>query len=240
MLAARENIQLYFCPMPNKKGCALKYKNHFAVAINYGRAKTQKERDEHFLYFVLFNVFYYDGNRMAECIAVRVRRMHLDAKQPFCEVVDNISHKVKREKREKGISYNITTPKNNEARDIKIPSNLCALLKEHIAYFELKGDDFLFFKNNPLSPQTIRHRFERYIELAKVKRITVHQLRNSIASLFFSKGDNTVAAAYAVANRLGHSVKFALDTYGNLFNDEEDKLIEKVTAVSNNVSNNKT
>jgi len=190
-------------------------------------ATTETEKMEHFKYFVLFNFLYFDGNRKGEATATKVKHLHLDAEHPYCETVENISYKIIKEKRKKGITYNTTSPKTGE-RFVKIPTKLTELLKKYIDIFGFSKDDYLFFKNKPIPPQTLRNKMDNYVNLAGVKRITPHNLRNSIASRIFSTGDNTIASAYATAKRLGHSVKYALDTYGDLFDEEENKLLEKL------------
>lgn len=43
---AEENIMLFFCLMPNKKGCVLGYNDNYAIAINYRYIKTEREEKQ--------------------------------------------------------------------------------------------------------------------------------------------------------------------------------------------------
>lgn len=64
----------------------------------------------------------------------------------------------------------------------------------------------------PLSDPTIRQRLNEYADKAGVKRIRVHDIRHSHASLLINKGQNILI----VSQRLGHSdVTQTLNTYAS-------------------------
>lgn len=74
----------------------------------------------------------------------------------------------------------------------------------------------------PLSSQTVRRRLNEYADKAGVKRIRVHDLRHSHASLLINKGQNILI----VSQRLGHSdITQTLNTYSHLFPNVQKQII---------------
>ncbi|MBR2871681.1 MAG: site-specific integrase [Clostridia bacterium] len=115
-------------------------------------------------------------------------------------------------------SYEITTPKNRASyRQILMPNNLYDMTYEH--YVQVKQDYgfsnniFVFGGEVPVSDQTLRRRFDSYAQKAGVKKIRIHDLRHSHASLLINKGQNILI----VSKRLGHSnITQTLNTYSHL------------------------
>ena len=135
----------------------------------------------------------------------------------------NIVHITKNVYYEKGSRAKITTPKNiSSVRDITMPGWFMAELKAYRDARISNATDYAFGTSEPLLPTSINKPFNEAIKMAGVKKIRVHDLRHSCASLLISKGFSIVA----VSNRLGHaSTKETLDTYAHLFPNEADKLV---------------
>ena len=70
---------------------------------------------------------------------------------------------------------------------------------------------FINNSGNPIDVDNWRPRvFNKALKKAKVRKIRIHDLRHTYATLRISKGDNIAD----VSNQLGHhSVKLTLDTY---------------------------
>ena len=187
---------------------------------NYATAK------EHYMYYVFFNYLANMGNRKGEATAVRVEKINFTNNS--ITIDENITYKLFPEERKKGMVFKITTRKNDKILIETMPKKLAALLKEYIKNMGLKQKDFLFFKTRPLPAQTLRTKMDYYIKLAGVKRITPHQFRHTLASIVFSTGGNKIEDAYVVANRLGHNVKYTLDTYGSLFKEREAEILDNL------------
>ena len=117
----------------------------------------------------------------------------------------------------KSRSYEITTPKNKASyRNVIMPKNLIKLMLDHLdickKHPDFSMDSFVFGVDEPLSDQTIRRRLDEYADKAGVKRIRVHDIRHSHASLLINKGQNILI----VSQRLGHSdVTQTLNTYAS-------------------------
>ena len=61
-----------------------------------------------------------------------------------------------------------------------------------------------------------------WIEKSGVKKITIHEIRHSHASLLISRGVSIVA----VSRRLGHSsIKQTLDTYSHIMPSDIEKIV---------------
>ena len=111
------------------------------------------------------------------------------------------------------------TPSGN--RKIKIDPNTLEVLKP------LKSHEkWLFGDYKPISRDRVDRAFKYGIEKSGVKKIRIHDLRHSHASLLIMNGGNIVA----VSKRLGHSsVNMTLNTYSHLLADSENKLVEMLT-----------
>jgi len=179
---------------------------------------------KHYIYYVFFNYLFYMANRKGEATALRVKK--IDFENHTVLIDESVTNKLTPEERGKGKTYVITDRKTHNALTEDIPEALEPLLKEYIQTFKLKGNDFMFFKSHPLPPQTIRYTMDKYITLAGVKRITPHQFRHTHATIIFSSGNSKTEDAYIVAHRLGHSVKYSLDTYGDLYKEREKEVLK--------------
>lgn len=80
----------------------------------------------------------------------------------------------------------------------------------------------------PATPTTIDRLFRQYAAAAGVKKIRVHDLRHSCASLIISQSDSELTALYAVAARLRDTPEQILKTYGYLFPSRQRELNKKL------------
>lgn len=179
---------------------------------------------KHYIYYVFFNYLFYMANRKGEATALKVKK--IDFENHTVLIDENVTNKLTPEERGAGKTYVITDRKTHNALTEDIPEALEPLLKEYISTFKLKGNDFMFYKTRPLPPQTLRDTMDKYIKLAGVKRITPHQFRHTHATIIFSSGASKTEDAYIVAHRLGHSVKYSLDTYGDLYKEREKEVLK--------------
>jgi len=115
----------------------------------------------------------------------------------------------------------ISTPKNGKTRSVDMSMQLAEALKAHKKRFKLglvvkkqEGTAQFVFTNrtgNIIDKDNWRQRvFNKAVLKAEIKRIRIHDLRHTYATLRISKGDNIAD----VSNQLGHhSVKLTLDVY---------------------------
>ena len=124
-------------------------------------------------------------------------------------------------------SYEITTPKNNSSyRQILMPDNLSNMLHEHYLLekqvYGFSNNAFVFGGLVPIADQTLRRRFDCFANKAGVKKIRIHDLRHSHASLLINKGQNILI----VSKRLGHSdITQTLNTYSHLMPNMQVEVI---------------
>lgn len=132
-----------------------------------------------------------------------------------------------------GRSYEITTPKNiTSNRKVwmteLVVKTLTDLRAESERDYDFAETDFVFGGKLPLSDQTVRRRMDQYADKAGIKRIRVHDLRHSHASLVISKGLK-IEDLILLSKRLGHrDVKETLNTYSHLFPNAQRKILESI------------
>lgn len=132
-----------------------------------------------------------------------------------------------------GLQYEITTPKNiTSNRKVWMTELVVKTLKDLRAESERDYDfaetDFVFGGKLPLSDQTVRRRMDQYADKAGIKRIRIHDLRHSHASLVISKGLK-IEDLILLSKRLGHrDVKETLNTYSHLFPNAQRKILESI------------
>lgn len=174
----------------------------------------------HRMYFLTLYIL---GCRKGEALALTWNDIDLD-----CGII-NINKSITR--KTKDAIYKVTTPKNQSSnRKVSVPQSMCIELRK---YRDSLGDaatdgSFVFGGDRPISDTTADRVFASAIAAAGVKRIRIHDLRHSCASLLISRGVSIVA----VSKRLGHSkVEQTLNTYSHLMPRDDDLMIQIVDDV---------
>ena len=117
----------------------------------------------------------------------------------------------------------ITDPKTAKAkRDIAIPDFLAEDYEDYFAsIYNLEEDDRLF----PVSKYYIEREMQRGIRSSGVKKIRVHDLRHSHASMLVAMGFQPLE----IADRLGHErIQTTLDTYSHLYPNKRTQIAERL------------
>ncbi len=84
--------------------------------------------------------------------------------------------------------------------------------------------DYLFFGNKPITPTTVERTAKKYMKLAKVKEIRIHDFRHSFTSMYIHLGANP----NTLVKIMGHaSAKETLDTYADMYPNEDIKYYNK-------------
>lgn len=120
----------------------------------------------------------------------------------------------------------IQTPKTEKSkRIISLPPFVMDLVKTYVAH--LKG----YYWNDRLFPCTISHLRWDMVNGCKesgVKRIRLHDLRHSHASLLLDMG----IPIKQISERLGHEdIKITLETYAHLYKEKETELVDKLESL---------
>ena len=95
----------------------------------------------------------------------------------------------------------------------KVIELLDELYKEASKTYDFSDDMFIFGGIAPLSRTTITRAKDHYIKKAKLRRITIHELRHSHVSLLREMG----YSVKQIATRIGDTEITVLSTYSHLF-----------------------
>ena len=165
------------------------------------------------LSYMAFMTLYWTGMRMGELLALNPKDIDLEKR--------TIS--ITKSYQRLGKKDVITPPKTPKSkRVITIPEFLAADIKDYIdSLYDLQENDRLF----PITKYYLEHEMQRGIKESGVKRIRVHDLRHSHASMLIELGFSPLE----IANRLGHEkVETTLNTYAHLYPNKQTKLAERL------------
>ena len=126
----------------------------------------------------------------------------------------------------------ITTPPKTKKsrRKVPIPDFLCQELQNFInTRYMLAPNERLF----PATKHFLSHEMERGCKKTGIKRIRIHDIRHSHASLLINQGCD----ALILADRLGHEkVSTTLNTYSHLFPHKQQELVSNLEQLAATVS----
>lgn len=165
------------------------------------------------LSYICFQVLYWTGMREGELLALTAADINLDTKQIDINKTYQRLH---------GEDI-ITTPKTRKSkRKVPIPDFLCQELQEYMdSRYMLAPNERLF----PITKSFLSHEMERGCKKTGVKRIRIHDIRHSHASLLINQGCD----ALILADRLGHEkVSTTLNTYSHLFPHKQQELVSNL------------
>lgn len=165
------------------------------------------------LSYMAFMTLYWTGMRLGELLALNPK--DVDLKKRTISITKSYQRLGKKDV--------ITPPKTPKSkRVITIPEFLAADIKDYMdSLYDLQEDDRLF----PITKYYLEHEMQRGIKESGVKRIRVHDLRHSHASMLIELGFSPLE----IANRLGHEkVETTLNTYAHLYPNKQTKLAERL------------
>jgi len=174
------------------------------------KATFEKAMQQYFpRYYSLFLTALRTGMRLGELIALRPG--DLDFNGGFIEIRRAFSR------------GRLTTPKSGKSRRVDMSNGLAETLKQYLISRKTetlkKGwgepPELLFYSTTgtKIDINNLRKQvFYKCLEKAGLRRIRIHDLRHTYATLRISKGDNILD----VSKQLGHhSIKITLDTYAH-------------------------
>ena len=165
------------------------------------------------LSYMAFMTLYWTGMRLGELLALNPK--DVDLKKRTISITKSYQRLGKKDV--------ITPPKTPKSkRVITVPEFLAADIKDYMdSLYDLQEDDRLF----PITKYYLEHEMQRGIKESGVKRIRVHDLRHSHASMLIELGFSPLE----IANRLGHEkVETTLNTYSHLYPNKQTKLAERL------------
>jgi integrase len=163
--------------------------------------------------YMAFMMLYWTGIRLGELLALTV------------DDVDFEKRTIRISKSYQRISGRdiITEPKTPKSkRVITIPQFLVLDLQDYIdSMYGAQKEDRLF----PITKYYLEHEMQRGIKESGLKRIRLHDLRHSHASMLVEMSFSPLE----IANRLGHEkIETTLNTYSHLYPDKQEKLADRL------------
>ena len=163
-------------------------------------------------YHALFTFMFYTGRRKGELFAL----YKTDVK------VDQITFDKSVNRRTFGEeTWEITSTKADKSCTIPV----CQVVQKEIKnYKPPKNGKFYFGGENPLPPTTVERVFKKYIEIAELPPIRIHDLRHSFVSMLIHLGANFMV----VADLISDTVEQVTKTYGHLYQEDKLDIISKI------------
>ena len=168
------------------------------------------------LSYICFEILYWTGMREGELLALSLADIDFDNKT----ISINRTYL-----RIEGKDV-FTSPKTRKSkRKIPIPDFLCQELSDYIqSRYMLDADERLF----PVTKSYLSHEMIRGCKNTGVKKIRIHDIRHSHASLLINQGCD----ALMLADRLGHEkVSTTLNTYSHLFPHKQQELVHSLESL---------
>lgn len=163
--------------------------------------------------YMCFMILYWTGMRLGELLALISADIDLDK--------HTIS--ITKSYQRLGKKDVVTPPKTPKSkRLITIPEFLVADIKDYMdSLYEVQEDDRLF----PVTKYFLEHEMQRGIKASGVKKIRIHDLRHSHASMLVELGFSPLE----IADRLGHEkIETTLNTYSHLYPNKQVKIADRL------------
>lgn len=163
--------------------------------------------------YMAFMVLYWTGIRLGELLALTPA--DIDFEKRTISITKSYQRLGKKDV--------ITPPKTPKSkRVITIPEFLTADIKDYIdSSYDVGENDRMF----PITKYFLEHEIKRGIKESGVKKIRIHDLRHSHASMLIELGFSPLE----IADRLGHEkVETTLNTYSHLYPNKQAKLADRL------------
>ena len=183
-------------------------------------------RDDEISYDLFFVIAFFTGMRMGEILALNWNDINLLTNTIFVTKTVYFVNNT---------SYINTTKTRSGTRNITINKKLAEMLKdwkekqkEKLKEFTENTDELQIIQSTPITitKNMIDKKFKQILERDKdLKRIRIHDLRHSHASLLINQGEDYLV----VKERLGHaSITTTIDTYSHLYPSKQKALANKL------------
>ncbi|NFM24711.1 site-specific integrase [Clostridium sporogenes] len=165
------------------------------------------------IYKLIFNILFWTGMRIGELMALTYKDIDLENK---IINVDKSYTKLKK----KDIIDDPKTPKST--RIITIPDFLCKEIEDYKnKMYDIKENKRIF----AMTKQSVNQMLDRVCKKAGVKKIRLHDLRHSHASLLIELNFTPLL----VSERLGHeNIETTLNTYSHLYPNKQSEVAKKL------------
>ena len=174
--------------------------------------KFQESIDDVF-WKTFFMTLFYSGCRVGEVLALSDYDLRLIDKNYTLTINKGVSRKTNGAKEK----FLVAAPKTETSnRSVILPNLMTEQLNDylHFKHENKIPPTFLFGGDKPIPQRTYQRHFEEYSRIVGVKKIRIHDLRHSHASLLIHLN----VPITVISKRLGHSsVKMTLEKYAHCY-----------------------
>lgn len=166
----------------------------------------------------VFQLLFWTGIRSGELLALSLKDFDLKSKMLY--ITKNYCRLQK-----KDLILNPKTPKST--RSIALPDFLCDIIRKYICTLkDYREEERLF----PITKHYLNAEMDRGCKAAGIKKIRIHDLRHSHASLLIELGYSPLL----ISERLGHEkIETTLQTYSHLYPDKQTMLARQLESIYN-------
>lgn len=188
-----------------------------------GEFKQFIQHSDNEMHTVIFQLLFCTGMRIGECLALTLNDFDFESQTV------SISKSYARYKKQ-DLILDPKTPKSK--RIITIPKYLCDIVSNYASkLYDYELSERLF----PAAPSNMNGQLTRIAKKAKVKRIRVHDLRHSHASLLIEMGFSPLL----ISERLGHeNIQTTLQTYSHLYPNKHGEVADRLQKLNSETSEN--
>ena len=163
--------------------------------------------------YTIFNLLFCSGMREGEILALTLNDFDFNANT--VDINKNFTRLGK-----KDIIQEPKTPKSK--RKISLPISVMNMVKEHSErIYGYKPNQRLF----TVTKNFLHREMSKYSKLSGIKRIRIHDIRHSHASMLIEIG----IAPLAISERLGHEdIQTTLNTYSHLYPNKQGEIAQKL------------
>ena len=160
--------------------------------------------------YALFTLLFWTGMRIGEALALTSDDFEFSSKKVRI---------TKTYARIKGVDYILPPKTKKSLREIDLPDFLCDIMRGYInSLYRIPSDERIF----PCTRGAVEKILPDYAKLAGVKKIRIHDLRHSHASMLIEMN----APILLISQRLGHeNVETTLQIYSHLYPSRMDETI---------------
>lgn len=176
------------------------------------------------IYNTLFTTLFFTGIRKGEALALQIQDYNYNLFGGTLTIKHTLTKELFNGKRM------LLPPKNGKTRYVKVDFftnlQLIRLIKFYKKkYTNFNNSFFIFGGPEPIACTSLERKKNYYCDLAKIKRIRIHDFRHSHATMLHKKH----VKVKQIQERLGHSdISTTLNTYVHITENEEKRLIRKI------------
>ena len=171
------------------------------------------------MYTIIYQILFWTGIRIGECLALNLADFNFETRT--VSINKNYARHQKHD-----LILKPKTPKSK--RIITLPKFLCEAINNYVEkLYDYDSNERLF----PITRSAVNRHIVRITKKAKIKKIRIHDLRHSHASLLIEMGFSPLL----ISERLGHeNIETTLQTYSHLYPNKHSEVANKLNEIHGN------